>query len=78
MSCTSLTEFVTRLIREHAPSILAQQKTIELTNELFDNFIAVCYDKNLKPSISLLKAAERLDIDGYEFVKIETQSDSFH
>ena len=65
MGCTSLTEFVTRLIREHAPSILAQQKTIELTNAQFDNFIAVCNDKNLKPSKSLLKAAKRLDSEGY-------------
>jgi uncharacterized protein (DUF1778 family) len=65
MGCSSLTEFVTRLIREHAPSILEQQKTMELTNAQFDNFIAVCNDKTLKPSRSLLKAAKRLDSEGY-------------
>ena len=32
MGCASLTEFVTRLIREHAPAILKEQATIELTN----------------------------------------------
>jgi uncharacterized protein (DUF1778 family) len=65
MGCTSLTEFVTRLIREHAPSILAKQTTLELTNAQFDNFLAVCNDQKLKPSKSLLDAAKRLDNEGY-------------
>jgi len=65
MGCASLTEFVTRLIREHAPSILAQQKTIELTNAQFDNFIAVCNDETLKSSTSLSKTAKSLDRQGY-------------
>ena len=65
MGCTSLTEFVTRLIREHAPEILAKQATIELTNAQFDNFLAVCKDQTLKPSKSLSDAAKRLDKEGY-------------
>lgn len=65
MGCTSLTEFVTRLIREHAPSILAKQTTIELANAQFDAFLAACNDQTLKPSKSLLKVAERLDNEGY-------------
>jgi len=65
MGCTSLTEFVTRLIREHAPEILAKQATIELTNTQFDNFLAVCNDQTLKPGKSLSDAAKRLDKEGY-------------
>ncbi len=65
MGCTSLTEFVTRLIREHAPNILAKQTTIELTNAQFDNFLAVCNEQTLKPSQPLLNAAKRLDKEGY-------------
>lgn len=65
MGCSSLTEFVTRLIREHAPSILEKQTTIELTNAQFDNFLALCNDQNLKPSQSLLHTAKRLDDEGY-------------
>ena len=62
---TSLTEFVTRLIREHASNILAKQTTIELTNAQFDNFSAVCNEQTLKPSQPLLNAAKLLDKDGY-------------
>ena len=65
MGCSSLTEFVTGLIREHAPNILAKQTTIELTNAQFDNFLAVCNDQTLQPSKPLLKAAKRLDREGY-------------
>lgn len=65
MGCGSLTEFMTRLIREHAPDILAKQTTIELTNAQFDNFLAVCNDQTLKPSKTLMDAAKRLDKEGY-------------
>jgi uncharacterized protein (DUF1778 family) len=65
MGCTSLTEFMTRLIREHAPGILAKQTTIELTNAQFDDFLAVCNDQTLKPGKPLLDAAKRLDREGY-------------
>lgn len=65
MGCTSLTEFLTLLIRENAPSILAKQTTIELANAQFDAFLAACNDQTLKPSKRLLKAAERLDNEGY-------------
>ncbi|TKB11805.1 DUF1778 domain-containing protein [Desulforhopalus sp. IMCC35007] len=65
MGCSSLTEFVTGLIREHAPSILAKQTTIELSNTQFDNFLSVCNDQTLKPGKSLLKAAKKLDDEGY-------------
>lgn len=65
MGCNSLTEFLTGLIREHAPSILAKQTTVELTNTQFDNFLSVCNDKTLKPSKSIQKVAKRLDREGY-------------
>lgn len=65
MGCASLTEFVTRLIREHAPAILKEQATIELTNAQFDRFLALCNDQAAQPSPSLLAAAKRLDSEGY-------------
>jgi len=65
MGCASLTEFVTRLIREHAPAILKEQAVIELTNAQFDQFLAICNDQTLKPSHPLLAAAKRLDDEGY-------------
>jgi hypothetical protein len=63
--CFIYSEFMTRLIREYAPGILARQTTIELTNARFDNFLAVCNDQTLKPSKSLMDAAKRLASDGY-------------
>lgn len=65
MGCASLTEFVTRLIREHAPAILKEQAMIELTNAQFDQFLALCNDQAIKPSPSLVAAAKRLDSEGY-------------
>lgn len=41
LGCASLTEFITRLIRDNAPVILQQEASIRLTNAQFDNFIAI-------------------------------------
>lgn len=65
LGCSSLTEFVTRLIREHAPDILKKQTSIEVTNAQFDRFLAVCQDESIKPSPALQDAAKRLDEEGY-------------
>jgi len=65
MGCASLTEFMVRLIREHAPEILRHETSTQLTNAQFDAFIAVCNDTERKPSARILEAAKRLDEDGF-------------
>ncbi len=62
---SSLTDFVTHLIRENAPEILKQQTTIELTNNQFDQFMAACMDEAVTPSPRILEAAQRLDQEGF-------------
>lgn len=61
----SLTEFITRLIRDNAPSILQHESSIQLTNAQFDNFMAICEDTERKPSARLVDAAKRLDAEGF-------------
>lgn len=61
----SLTEFITALIRENAPSILQNETSIRLKAAQFDDFIAVCNDAERKPSARILKAAKRLDAEGF-------------
>ncbi len=63
--CSSLSEFVTRLILENAPKILESKATIQATNEQFDHFIAVCQDTERKPSDRIMEASKRLDAEGY-------------
>lgn len=63
--CASLTEFVSQLIRDHAPKILENEASIQITNDQFDHFIAVCQDTERKPSDRLIEAAKRLDAEGY-------------
>ncbi len=65
MGCASLTEFVVRLIREHAPEILQHETSIQLANAQFDAFIAACNDTECKPSARILEAAKRLDEEGF-------------
>jgi uncharacterized protein (DUF1778 family) len=65
LGCASLTEFITRLIRDNAPRILQQKASIQLTNAQFDNFIAICNDTERKPSTRILEAAKRLDAEGF-------------
>jgi len=65
MGCASLTEFMTRLIREHAPEILQHETSIQLANTQFDAFIEACSDSERKPSARILEAAKRLDEEGF-------------
>lgn len=65
LGCASLTEFMTRLIRENAPGILKQQSMIQVSNAQFDRFMAVCSDNTRKPSARILAAAKRLDSEGF-------------
>ncbi len=65
MGCASLTEFMVRLIREHAPEILQHETSIRLANTQFDAFVAACSDAERKPSARILEAAKRLDKEGF-------------
>jgi len=65
LGCSSLTEFITRLIRDNAPEIIQHETTMTLSNDQFDHFIAACDDKTLKPSETLITAVKRLDKEGY-------------
>jgi len=66
LGCASLTEYITRLIRENSPQIIQQQTEIKLSNQQFDHFIALCEDTTLKPSSRLVRAAKRLDEEGFQ------------
>jgi uncharacterized protein (DUF1778 family) len=65
LGCVSLSEYITRLIRENSPQILQQHNEIKLSNQQFDRFIALCDEVSLTPGKSLLKAAKRLDEEGF-------------
>ena len=64
LGCSSLTEFVVRLIQDQALQILQEQANIELSNAQFDRFIKVC---NAQPTVParLKQAAELLDKEGF-------------
>ena len=65
LGCVSLTEFITSLIRDNAPKILQQEASIQLTNEQFDKFSAICNDTEREPGARIKDAAKRLDSDGF-------------
>jgi uncharacterized protein (DUF1778 family) len=64
LGCSSLTEYITRLIRENSPRIIQQQTEIKLSNQQFDHFIKACQDTSLKPSQEIVNAAKLLDTEG--------------
>jgi len=61
----TLTDFITSLIRENAPKILQEQKSIQLTQDQFDSFMAACNDVERKPSKRLSDVAKKLDAEGF-------------
>ncbi len=65
LGCSSLTEYITRLIRDNSPSIIQQQTEITLSNQQFEQFISLCEDQTTKPGQSLLSAAQQLEQEGY-------------
>jgi len=65
LGCTSVTEYITRLIHESAPSVLEQQAAIRVSNEHFDRFLTACQDESAAPSRRILEAADRLDREGF-------------
>jgi uncharacterized protein (DUF1778 family) len=66
LGCSSLTEYLTRLIRENSPQIIQQQTEIKINNQQFDRFIALCQDTALEPSSRLVRAVKRLDEEGFQ------------
>lgn len=56
-------EYIARLIREHAPETLEAQTTIQATNAQFDTFLAACKAPPA-PSARIRAAASRLDKEG--------------
>lgn len=64
LGCSSLTEYITRLILEKSPQIIKKQIEIKLSNQQFDQFIKACEDSSLKPSPEILAAAKLLDTEG--------------
>jgi uncharacterized protein (DUF1778 family) len=65
LGCSSVTEYITRLIRQDAPEILKQQASIKVTSDQFDAFMMACQDNTAAPSARILEAAKRLDQEGF-------------
>ena len=65
LGCATVTEFITGLIRERAPQILQHQAAIRLTNEQFDQFMALCNNPDYPLNDRLAAAAQKLDNEGY-------------
>ena len=65
LGCASLTEYITRLIRENSPKIIQQQTEIRLNQQQFDRFMEACQDSTLKPSEEIIAAAKLLDSEGF-------------
>lgn len=62
--CSSLKEYIVRLIHENAPRTIKEQATIELTNEQFDHFLEACNTQQSVPD-RLKQAAQLLDKEGF-------------
>ena len=64
LSGCTITEYLTRLILNDAPSVLQGKTQISLSSAQFNQFMLVC--KNTKmPSKKLLDAAKSLDEEGF-------------
>lgn len=60
----TLTEYLAELVRKDAPERLKLQGEIQLTNELFDQFIQAC-ERATSPGKTILNAARRLGEEGF-------------
>jgi len=63
--CSSLTEYITALIRKDAPEAIKKHAAIEVSNQQFARFMAACEAPAAKPSKRILEAAHRLDEEGF-------------
>jgi len=64
VSGVTLTDYLVRLVREDAPKTLKSYSEIQLTNQRFDNFMAICEAEH-EPSPAIKDAAKRLDEEGF-------------
>jgi len=64
VSGMTLTDYLVRLVREDAPKTLKTYSEIQLTNQQFDDFNAICESAH-KPRAKIKEAAKRLDDEGY-------------
>lgn len=64
VSGVTLTDYLAKLVMENAPKTLKAYSEIKLTNQQFDQFMAIC-DSAPKPSKAILSAAKRLDDEGF-------------
>lgn len=60
----TLTDYLVRLVLADAPKRLKAQQEIQLTNEHFDNFLAIC-EQAAAPSDKILETAKKLDQEGF-------------
>ena len=60
----TLTDYLAQLVREDAPKTLKRYCEIQLTNQQFDNFRAICEAEH-EPSQAIKEAAKRLDDEGF-------------
>lgn len=60
ISDVTLTDYLAKLVAENAPKTLEAYSDIQLTNQQFDRFMAIC-DSEQAPSQAILSAAKRLD-----------------
>jgi len=64
VSGVTLTDYLVRLVREDAPKTLKSYSEIQLTNQQFDNFMAICEAEH-DPSQAIIDAAKCLDDEGF-------------
>ena len=65
LGCASVTEYLTRLIRQDAPETLKQHASIKVMTDQFDTFMLACQDTSAAPSARILEAIKRLDREGF-------------
>ena len=60
----SLTDYVVRLIDQDADQVIAQQETITLEDDVFDEFMAAC-EKVKAPNQALRDAVSFSEVQGF-------------
>ncbi len=63
-SGVTLTDYLVKLVREDAPKTLKAYTEMQLTNQQFDHFMAIC-DSEQELSQPIRDAAKRLDDEGF-------------
>lgn len=64
VSGITLTDYLVKLVREDAPKTLKSYAEIQLTNQQFDNFMAICEAEHELGEI-IKNAAKCLDDEGF-------------